>query len=97
MSNSIDKYYYWQKDALYLNVYIQPRANKNEIIGLYNNRLKIRITAPPVDDKANTALIAFIAKYLNVPKKQVTLVNGEHSRYKLLRIIGLKNDLQFPQ
>lgn len=55
-------------------------------MGLHNGLLKIRLTAPPVEGKANKHLIGFIAKAFKVPKSQVTLVSGEQSRQKQLKI-----------
>jgi uncharacterized protein (TIGR00251 family) len=71
-----------------LRVYIQPRASKNEIVGAYDDKLKIRLTAPAIEDKANKALITFLAKEFNVAKAAVKIVSGEHNRTKLLRIEG---------
>lgn len=91
------KYYYWQNDILFLRVYIQPRASKNEIVGLYNEQLKIRLTAPALENKANEALIKFLAKELKIANKSVEIVNGEHSRSKLVKIVGLDHNVDIPK
>jgi uncharacterized protein (TIGR00251 family) len=70
-------------------VHVIPRANKNEIVGLEGEQVKIRLTAPPVEGEANEALIAFIAETLHVPKKRVEIVGGETSRHKLVAVLGL--------
>lgn len=76
-----------------LPVYIQPNASKSEIIGPHNGALKIKIHAPPVDGKANKALIEFLSKVLNIPKKQVVLLKGESGRNKSVEITGLSLDV----
>lgn len=73
---------------LLLNVHIQPRAARDEIVGYHGDRLKIRITAPPVDGKANQHLIAFLAQSFKVPKRNVVLISGETGREKRIRIIA---------
>lgn len=76
----------WQGETLLLSVYIQPRASRDEIVGLHDNELKIRITAPPVDGKANTHLIKFLAKSFKVSRSQIQLLAGESGRHKKLAI-----------
>lgn len=76
----------WDGDDLILQVRVQPRASRDECSGVQGQHLKIRLTAPPVDGKANTGLIAFLAKRFKVPKSQVQLLSGETSREKRLRI-----------
>ena len=70
-------------------VRVVPRARKNEIVGIHGDALRIRLTAPPVEGRANEALIAFLAKRLGVRKSQVEIVVGATSRRKMIRIIGL--------
>lgn len=79
-------WYQWQDDDLLLSVRVQPKASRDEIIGPHENALKIRITAPPVDGKANTHLIRFLAKTFGVPKSRVEILSGESGRLKRLRI-----------
>ena len=69
-----------------LAVHIQPRASKDCIDGLYGDRLKIRITAPPVDNKANAHLVRYLAQLFGVPRNRVTLLSGAQSRAKRVRI-----------
>lgn len=71
-----------------LQVYIQPGAKKNEIVGLHNGALKIKIKAPPVDGKANETLIDFLADFFGVPKKRLEIISGEKSRNKKISISG---------
>ena len=72
-----------------LHVHAIPRASKNEIQGIHSGALKIRLTTPPVDGKANQALIKFLSKTLNLSKSQIQLTKGETCRHKTLRISGI--------
>lgn len=84
-------WYQWQGEQLLLSVRVQPRASKDEIVGPHGTAsLKVRITAPPVDGKANTHLIKFLAKSFGVAKSQVALVSGTTGRDKRLAINGPK-------
>jgi uncharacterized protein (TIGR00251 family) len=76
----------WHKNILNLSLYIQPNARQSKVIGLFNERIKIQIPAPAVDNKANVYLIAFLSKEFNVSKSSVVLVKGEHSRQKTFQI-----------
>ncbi|MTV47601.1 YggU family protein [Heliobacillus mobilis] len=71
---------------------VQPRASKNEVCGLLDDALKVRLTAPPVDGEANGACQAFFAKTLSLPKSQVRLVAGETSRTKTVEVIGVSKE-----
>lgn len=72
-----------------LTLHIQPGAKKTEVAGLHGDALKIRLHAPPVDGKANEALMAFLAERLGVPKARVVLESGQTSRSKRLRVVGV--------
>ena len=63
---------------------IQPSASKNKIVGIYNDAIKITLTAPPVDGKANKMLTQFMAKQLKLPKSKVSVIKGESSRSKTI-------------
>ena len=71
-----------------LKVYLQPKSSKNEIIGVYRDGIKVKVTAPPVEGKANEALIRFMAKELGVSPSRIEIIRGLHSREKTLRISG---------
>ena len=73
---------------LTLTLHIQPGAKKTEVAGEHGDALKIRLAAPPVDGKANAALLAFIAERLGVPKSAVTLKSGPTSRRKVVEVEG---------
>ena len=70
-------------------VKVHPRAKKNAITGEVGNALKLALTAPPVDGKANEACIEFFAKLLNLPRSSVTIASGQTSRNKVIRVLGL--------
>ena len=69
-----------------LDCHVQPRASRTEIAGVHGERLKLRIAAPPVDDAANKALIAFLAKAFKVPKGHIALLSGASGRDKRVAI-----------
>ncbi len=71
-----------------LTLHIQPGAKKTEFAGLHGDALKIRLAAPPVDGKANEALIKFMAERLDLAKSAVTLKSGQTSRRKVLEVAG---------
>lgn len=80
-------WYQWQGDTLLIDIRIQPRASCDEIVGPQESRhLKVRITAPPVDGKANRHLIKFLAKAFGVAKGQVLIIKGLKGREKRLAI-----------
>ena len=68
--------------SILLKLHVQPRSSKNQMTGLYNDALKLCLTSPPVDGKANKAVIAFLAKLLHLPKSAVTIKTGLQSREK---------------
>ena len=70
-------------------VRVQPRASRNAIEGEWQGALKVRLTAPPVDDKANAALCVFLAEQLNIPRSAVRILAGEHSRNKRVKVRGV--------
>ncbi len=73
-------------------VKLHPRAKKNAITGELGDDLKVSLTAPPIEGRANDACIEFFAKILNVPRSSVTIAAGQNSRNKLIRVAGLSAD-----
>lgn len=73
-------------EGIRLRVRAVPRASKNEIQGIHDGALKIRLTTPPIDGKANRALIKFLSKTLHLSKSQIELAQGETNRHKTLLI-----------
>ena len=78
-----------QNGAVVISVRVQPRASRNAIEGEWQGALKVRLTAPPVDDKANAALCVFLAEKLNIPRSAVRILAGERSRTKRVQITGV--------
>jgi hypothetical protein len=70
-------------------VKVHPRAKRNAITGALGDALKLALTAPPVDGRANEACIEFFANLLKVPRSSVTIASGETSRNKIIRIAGM--------
>jgi uncharacterized protein (TIGR00251 family) len=74
-------------------VRVQPRASRDEIVGEYQDGLKIRLTAPPVDDRANEALRKLLASRLKVALAAVRIASGERSRTKRVEIFGVSAEI----
>ncbi len=74
-----------------LKVYLQPKSSKNEVVGRYRDGIKVKVTAPPVEGKANEALIRFLAKELGVAPSDIEIVKGHHSREKMLKVSGISH------
>jgi len=74
-----------------LKLHVTPRGSKNEVTGWRDDTLCVKITAPPVEGAANSAIVKFIADSLGVRKSQVELVSGEKSREKVLKITGISD------
>lgn len=75
-----------------ISVYLQPRASKTSIVGMHGAAVHIRVTAPPVDNAANEALVELIAERLGMAKRQVRVVAGASSRRKIVEIDGVTED-----
>jgi hypothetical protein len=85
-----------QKDnGIVINVYVQPRASRSKLVEIIEGSLKIALTAPPLEGKANEQLISLLSKKLDTKKAAITLLRGEKARNKQIKIEGLTcNDLQ---
>jgi len=79
-----------------LKVYLQPKSSKNEVVGPYRDGIKVKVTAPPVEGKANEALIKFLAKELKVSASSVEILKGHNSREKMI-LIKDKNKVRHSQ
>nr|WP_321465538.1 DUF167 domain-containing protein [uncultured Desulfobulbus sp.] len=75
--------------SIALRLHVQPRASSNALSGLQGDMLKLRLTTPPVDGKANKAVIAFLAKLFHLPKSAFVLKSGHQSRNKIIVIQGI--------
>ena len=79
-----------EKDgAVTFDVRVVPRASKSEIVGEHDGSLKVRITAPPVEGAANAELIRLLAKSFGIPRSNVSIVGGESSKKKRIKIENL--------
>jgi uncharacterized protein (TIGR00251 family) len=76
-------------EEVLLRVRVQPKASRNALVVEDDGRIRVALTAPPVEGEANEALKAFLAKTLGVPRRAVSLVQGEKSRDKTVRIRGV--------
>ena len=81
-------------DELWLDLFIQPKASRDQIQGVHGDELKVAITAPPVDGQANSHLIKYLAKQFKVAKGQIQIVRGELGRHNTVTIHAPK---QLPQ
>ncbi|EJK2098225.1 DUF167 family protein YggU [Vibrio cholerae] len=78
----------WREgEDLLLRLYIQPKASRDSIVGLHGEELKVAITAPPIDGKANAHLSKYLAKQCKVAKGSVVIEKGELGRHKQVRIL----------
>ena len=79
-------WYRWEGPDLLLKLKLQPRSSHDAFAGQQNDRLRVRITAPPVDGKANKHLLAWLASQFGVAKSSVTIEAGQSSQLKRVRI-----------
>ena len=77
------------REGVTFAVKVHPRARKNAITGEIGEALKLALTAPPVEGKANDACVEFFANLLMVPRSSVTIAAGQTSRNKVIRVVGL--------
>jgi uncharacterized protein (TIGR00251 family) len=78
-----------QGDAVTFAIKVHPGAKRERISGVLGDALKVELTAPPVDGRANEACIRFFADLFNVPRSSVTIASGASSRNKVIRVIGI--------
>ena len=71
-----------------LNVHVQPNAKRNEILGFDGDILRLRVAAPPVEGKANKAVVALLSNVLHVPKSSISLTQGQKAKLKVFSIEG---------
>jgi uncharacterized protein (TIGR00251 family) len=81
-----------QIDKAEIRVKVLPRSSRNQIAGTENGVIRVKLTAPPIDGKANDALIGFLAKRFRVAKKNVQIISGERSKIKSVRVHGISPD-----
>jgi uncharacterized protein (TIGR00251 family) len=81
-------WYRREGEQVTLTLHVQPGARKSIVVGLHGDALKIRLAAPPIEGRANEALLRFVADSFNVPLRNVELLRGEQSRHKMVRVTG---------
>ncbi len=86
----MSEWYRRNGDIITLTLHIQPGAKRTDIAGLHGEALKIRLAAPPIEGRANDALLKFIAETFAVPLRQVELKQGGQSRHKVVAVTGSK-------
>ncbi len=86
-----------QTDSIYTDIEVKiiTRSSRNEIVSGAGDAIKIKVTSPPVDGKANKAVIEMISKYSGIPKKDIEILSGEKSRNKKIRIHGVSDHSRF--
>ncbi|HXE74352.1 MAG TPA: DUF167 domain-containing protein [Candidatus Xenobia bacterium] len=72
-----------------LRLKVQARARRNEVLGFQGDTLRIKVTAPPVEGKANAAVVELLAAHLRLPKSSIRIASGEHAPLKLVEVTGL--------
>jgi uncharacterized protein (TIGR00251 family) len=78
--------YRWVDDTLMLSVAVQPRASHNTLVGIHGQHVKVRLTAPPIEGKANQALIKQLSQWFKVPVSRISIAQGETSKRKIVHI-----------
>jgi uncharacterized protein (TIGR00251 family) len=86
----VSEWYRRNGEVLTLTLHVQPGAKRTDVAGLHGEALKIRLAAPPIEGRANEALLKFIAEAFGVPQRQVELKQGGQSRHKVVAITGSK-------
>lgn len=79
--------------AVRFSAHVQPRSSRSEISGLHGEAMKVRLEAAPVNGAANVALIEVLAAALGVSRRNVTILAGEHSRRKVVEVVGVDADV----
>jgi uncharacterized protein (TIGR00251 family) len=75
-------------EGLEVPLHVQPRARRSELGGVHNGALKLKVSAPPVDDAANRAVVEFFSEMMGIPRSRIQIIAGLKSRDKVLRIPG---------
>ncbi len=76
-----------------LRLYIQPRSSRNQIVGLFGDRLKVKLTSPPVEGTANKCCCDYLSKVFKIPKSHIELVSGDKARQKRILLYGVQPQL----
>jgi hypothetical protein len=82
------EWYRREGEVLSLTLHVQPGAKRSEVMGLHGTALKLRLSAPPVEGKANDALLRYLSELFEVPLRNVELKQGAQSRHKIVKILA---------
>ena len=88
----MNDFYEIKDNSIRINLLIVPKSSKNQIAGIINNKLKIKIKSPPVEGAANKELIKFFSKFLKISKSSISIISGEHSKNKIIELSGVTGD-----
>ena len=91
MNSSTNDYFKIVGNDIIVKAKIVPGSSKNKIVGVYNDTIKIAVTAPPVEGKANKKCIAYLAKYFDVAKSKIEIISGQTSKNKLIKIYDISH------
>jgi len=80
------------KDGLVLKIKVEPRSSRSGVVGPYGDGLKVKLTSPPVESRANDELIEVLAKEYGVHKRDIEIISGQSSKNKLVRIAGIQKN-----
>jgi uncharacterized protein (TIGR00251 family) len=92
MAAGMPEWYRRNGEIITLTLHVQPGAKRSEISGLHGDALKLKLAAPPIDGRANEALLKYLAVFFKVPLRQVELKQGAQSRHKVVAITGSSLD-----
>ncbi len=79
------------KKGIIIHIKVEPRSSRSGIVGPYGDGLKVRLTSPPVEGRANEELIEVLAKEFGISKRDVEIISGKKSKNKIVRLIGVTN------
>lgn len=82
------KWFRENKDGVLVSIIVLPRSSKSEIVGIYNDFLKIKLKSSPVDNAANEELIRFLAEKLKIPKRNIEIIKGHKQKKKVVSVHG---------
>jgi uncharacterized protein (TIGR00251 family) len=89
---NVDEVFDVTDEGIVLRVHAQPGAGRSAVVGRYGDALKVKVAAPPVEGRANEALVDLLVRTFGVPRDQVTLVSGASGRTKRFRLDGVEPD-----
>jgi len=81
-----------KEESATVEVQVMPRASRAGVAGLLGDAVRIRLTAPPLENRANEALVRFLSASLDVPRPSVTIIAGKRGRKKIVRVAGMSRD-----